>query len=307
MITKNYNVHVDFNGGVQYTPITFVQNDFGTGSLTYDIEQAIGDARVVTTFRTPNDVSFAIQATKIDEHTAVLNMPATALTSQGVVDCQIALYEDGVRLTNIVSYEITVQADLSGEATVDPEEYTIVQQLLAEIDGFQEAEALRVLNEGAEDPPSGRVGAELAREAAEDARGVAYLAAEGDRNTAYETAEGLRDTAYGAQEDVRDGQYATAEGLRDTAYGAQEDVRDGQYSTAEGLRDTAYDTAEGVRDGQYAAAEGLRDTAYDTAETARNLFENYSNVKQYVVGNKVTYYGSSYVCVKSSLGNTPIT
>ncbi len=41
-------------------------------------------------------------------------------------------------------------------------------------------------------------------------------------------------------------------------------------------------------------------------ENARLVFEAYNNSTQYVIGNKVTYYGSSYRCIKNSLGNTPI-
>jgi hypothetical protein len=40
-------------------------------------------------------------------------------------------------------------------------------------------------------------------------------------------------------------------------------------------------------------------------EEARNLFENYDNTKAYVVGNKVSYLGSSYVCKVNSTGNIP--
>ena len=40
-------------------------------------------------------------------------------------------------------------------------------------------------------------------------------------------------------------------------------------------------------------------------ENARNVFENYNPLTAYVVGNKVSYNGSSYVCILDSTGNLP--
>jgi hypothetical protein len=41
------------------------------------------------------------------------------------------------------------------------------------------------------------------------------------------------------------------------------------------------------------------------AEEARAVWEAYDNANQYEVGNKVSYEGSSYICVLDSLGNLP--
>lgn len=40
-------------------------------------------------------------------------------------------------------------------------------------------------------------------------------------------------------------------------------------------------------------------------ENARSVFEKYNSAKHYVVGNKVSYGGSSYVCVKNGSGYNP--
>ena len=140
--------------------------------------------------------------------------------------------------------------------------------------GFDEdarvsAENLRIEAESARDIAEGlRDSAEQGRDSAEGLRVVA----EQGRGTA----EGLRVTA----ESGRD----SAEGLRDTA----EQGRD----TAEGLRDTA----EGLRD----TAEGLRDSAEDSriaAESARAFYATYDAATSYILGNKVSYNGSSYIWV----------
>jgi len=41
------------------------------------------------------------------------------------------------------------------------------------------------------------------------------------------------------------------------------------------------------------------------SENARNVFQAYNGSTSYVVGNKVAYNGSSYVCIQNSLGNLP--
>jgi len=50
-----------------------------------------------------------------------------------------------------------------------------------------------------------------------------------------------------------------------------------------------------------AAAE----TARQTAEKARNVWEEYSAGKAYVLGNKVSFNGSSYVCTAATTGHAP--
>lgn len=83
-----------------------------------------------------------------------------------------------------------------------------------------------------------------------------------------------------------------AEGLRVNA--------EGNRNTAEGLRVSA----EGLR----VTAESNRNTAEGIrliSESARNLFVAYNNITTYVVNNKVSYNGSSYVCILESTGNLP--
>lgn len=47
------------------------------------------------------------------------------------------------------------------------------------------------------------------------------------------------------------------------------------------------------------------ETSRISAENARNVWENYDDSKAYVVGNKVAYGGSSYLCIKPCTGIAP--
>ena len=184
-------------------------------------------------------------------------------------------------------------------------------------------ENTRLANEG--NSSSGRIKAELDRVAAESARVIA----ETGRDTAYQGAEDARDVLYGTAETARDVLHGTAEGARNTLYGTAETARDGLYGTAETARDTLYGTAEGARNTSYDVAESTRNTAEGLrvtaeggrviaeslrvssetsrvdAENARKVFVPYNAATEYVVGNKVSYLGSSYVCTANTQGNVP--
>ncbi len=66
---------------------------------------------------------------------------------------------------------------------------------------------------------------------------------------------------------------------------------------------TANEAAAGAAeiDAQARAAEAVR----VAVENARNVFAPYNAATNYVVGNKVTYLGSSYLCILESTGNLP--
>lgn len=177
----------------------------------------------------------------------------------------------------------------------------------------ESAEGIREENEG------DRKAAELLRKSAESDRETAYGLAEEARDGLYETAEGDRDSAYGLAENARDSLYSTAEGSRNTDYGLAETARDSSYTSAEELRTTAFNTAQSDRATAFNTAQSDRATAFSTAESARTttfntaentrnsnevtrianenariVYEDYNPAKDYVVGNKVAYQGSSY-------------
>lgn len=143
--------------------------------------------------------------------------------------------------------------------------------------GIEAEEALRVAAEGGRvNAENGRVGAEAGRVSAETARVHA-------------------ENARSAAESSR----ATAESNRVSAENARAAAETGR-ANAENSREAA-ETAR-------AAAEIVRantETQRTAAENARNVWENYSATKAYAVGNKVSYQGSSYVCIQAGTGTLP--
>lgn len=98
----------------------------------------------------------------------------------------------------------------------------------------------------------------------------------------------------------------TAEGLRVTAENGRVSAEDLRV-TAEGLRVSAESAREDEEDLR-ASAESTRISNENTRvsqESARNVWEEYNALTTYVVGNKVSYLGSSYRCILESTGNLP--
>ncbi len=147
------------------------------------------------------------------------------------------------------------------------------------------------------DVETARVSAEQARATAESKRAAAETARQNaetgrtDAETKRVSAETARATAEGKRADAETAR-ATAETKRVSA----ETARANAESTRQ-TNETARVSAEKSR----AAAE----TARQTAEKARNVWETYSASKAYVLGNKVSFNGSSYVCTAATTGHAP--
>lgn len=147
------------------------------------------------------------------------------------------------------------------------------------------------------DAETARVSAEQARATAESKRAAAETARQNaetgrtDAETKRVSAETARATAEGKRADAETAR-ATAETKRVSA----ETARANAESTRQ-TNETARVSAEKSR----AAAE----TARQTAENARNVWEEYSTGKAYVLGNKVSFNGSSYVCTTATTGHAP--
>lgn len=86
------------------------------------------------------------------------------------------------------------------------------------------------------------------------------------------------------------------------AEAAQAAAEDAQ-GLSEAARDTAIGDAEAAEESAN-QAKGYKEFIEDYAE-AFSVFEIYNPSKQYVEGNKVSHNGSSYYCIKDSLGNAP--
>ena len=147
------------------------------------------------------------------------------------------------------------------------------------------------------DAETARVSAEQARATAESKRAAAETVRQNaetgrtDAETKHVSAETARATAEGKRADAETAR-ATAETKRVSA----ETARANAESTRQ-TNETARVSAEKSR----AAAE----TARQTAEKARNVWEEYSAGKAYVLGNKVSFNGSSYVCTAATTGHAP--
>lgn len=128
-----------------------------------------------------------------------------------------------------------------------------------------------------------RVQAEAARVAAENLR----VQAENDRADA-ETARAAAETARALAENLR----AEAETARVNAENKRGSAENGRVS-AESARVTAENARESAEAGRRAG------------ENARNVWEEYSEGKTYVPGNKVSFGGSSYVCTAATTGHAP--
>lgn len=147
------------------------------------------------------------------------------------------------------------------------------------------------------DAETARVSAEQARATAESKRAAAETVRQNaetgrtDAETKRVSAETARATAEGKRADAETAR-ATAETKRVSAETARANVESTRQTN-----ETARVSAEKSR----AAAETVR----QTAEKARNVWEEYNAGKAYVLGNKVSFNGSSYLCTAATTGHAP--
>lgn len=143
--------------------------------------------------------------------------------------------------------------------------------------GIQAEEALRVTAE------SGRVNAESGRVSAEAAR---------------LSSEALRDSAESAR--------ISAETARSAAESGRVNAENGRAGTE--LERVNAETARAAAEAARAATEVARvgaEAQRAAAESARNVWESFNAARAYTAGNKVSYLGSSYVCIQAGTGNLP--
>lgn len=128
-----------------------------------------------------------------------------------------------------------------------------------------------------------RVQQENARQSAEQGR----VSAEGQRKT--------NETARLSAEENR----ISAENDRVTAETARVNAENVRTDNEISRQNTERSRSEAE------ASRQASEEARSLAEGARNVWENYDVSKTYYPGNKVQYKGSSYVCLKISVGHTP--
>lgn len=166
-------------------------------------------------------------------------------------------------------------------------------------------EATRVANEVLRiSQENTRLANEISRVEAEDIRLTSELTRVSSEDDRF-NAEAIRDSNEITRienEDIR----LTNENTRNT----NEDTRISQESSrddAEVIRldsEIARDDAEDLRLSQESTRVSNENVRV-TSENARNVFVAYNSATNYVVGNKVSYLGSSYQCILASLNNLP--
>ncbi len=143
--------------------------------------------------------------------------------------------------------------------------------------GIQAEEAQRVTAE------SGRVSAENGRVSAETER---------------LSSEALRSSAESAR--------ISAETARSAAESGRVNAENGRAGTE--LERVNAETARAAAEAARAATEVARvgaEAQRAAAESARNVWESFNAARAYTAGNKVSYLGSSYVCIQAGTGNLP--
>ena len=184
---KIFNLHLDFDKRVQYTPETFVKGDLNSAEMRFSTSQSLDGLRLVITVKVPGaSAPYIADAHKIDNYTAKLSISPGMLAQEGNVNCQAAIYKEGFRLTNPVQFYYRVDTDLSENAVIDDDDrLPILTQLITEVNNalsdMEESELLR--NEA----EVGRIDAENDRDEKENLRQAAEIeraSAEESRTTA---------------------------------------------------------------------------------------------------------------------------
>lgn len=237
-------------------------------------------------------------------------------------------------LARIINGELDEQVDAAGEsakqagisAAAAKENADKTAADVVVVKEAADAERERVTAEGE------RKAAEITRKAEEEKRAIAELErgideatrreAETGRTTTEQTRVG-NETARGVAEAERaekEGQRVKDETTRKDAETKRADAETGR-ETAEGKRADAEVTraeSEGLRVQAETDRQG-QETARETAETgrveaeqeraeaeaARNFWEEYDPASVYVLGNKVVYQGSSWLCIAGCTGVLP--
>jgi len=235
------------------------------------------------------------------------------------VDSASAISNVNVVGTNVANAEALRATSESGRVSAESTRTTQENARKTSETSRGTAETNRVAAE------SGRVTVETARATAESSRATveaARVTAETTRGT-NETTRKNNETSRVSVEAVRvtsETARGTAEGVRvtnETARGTAETTRVSQENTrttnetSRGTSETARSTAESTRatkEGERLSSETIRGTnevARQSYYNAYKLCEAYVPATAYIIGNKVTYLGSTYQCKLACTGVLP--
>jgi hypothetical protein len=134
MITRVFELDVDFEKSVTYRPISFVKGDHGSCKLMINISQDITGLRIFVAFELSDGTKLLHEAAAGNE-VAELILPSGVLSVAGRVNCQVAIYSDPTaedRLTNPVGFYFTVAEDLAEEAVAATDQVPVLTQLITD-------------------------------------------------------------------------------------------------------------------------------------------------------------------------------
>jgi len=273
-----------------------------------------------------------------------LELPDVCVSYTGLYEMEVQVKDTGVQMTSAI-FMYDVRGDLTDGAdpSLDPE-YPILIQLIDSVEtlesAIETAEALRVTAENGRSTAEGlRVIAETGRDDAEIIRlasEITRISSEDDRNSA-ETIRLASEITRISSETDRNNAEITRLSSEITRVNAESDrvIAETNRDDAEIIRlsseierndaevirlaseiarvssETDRDDAEVIRLSSEITRVSSENDRKDAevirldSENARSLFEAYVAGTTYVIGNKVSYLGSSYRCKLESLGNLP--
>ena len=230
------------------------------------------------------------------------NVPWESVAEKGVLYVGVFGTRDGVVIpTNFVTLNIVEgSAGIHAPAPPSLDVYMQIMQEMGDTRDYIDAMEAAIVSK-------------------EQARQDEYTEAEADRYNKYSIAETNRNNQYDDAENTRNSSYQDIERTivqnEDERIESEETRQENENARVESentrresedLRADAEDirignediriSAEGERENAEIARQGNENERIE-AEIARSVFENYSPTKQYGVGNKVAYQGSSFRCV----------
>jgi len=132
MDPKILNLTVDFTKQRKYIEPSFVKGDTEC-YINVTTVQDITNSTVIIAFEDSANNTFLDDCTNTGANTCELNLKSDVLQTEGRVECQIAIYEDEQRLTNVVSFFYTVIKDISDKAVQASDNLPILTKLITEV------------------------------------------------------------------------------------------------------------------------------------------------------------------------------
>ena len=113
--------------------MVFVQNDYNSCELIFNIIQDISDYTLVLTVQLPDTTIIVMDLIKLDENTASITLPTSTLSQNGIVNCQIAIHGGGSRLTHAIEFHYKVVRELEGDTIEASDQVPVLTNLINKV------------------------------------------------------------------------------------------------------------------------------------------------------------------------------